>query len=55
MKETGLNVKGFKRIVEANDIRHVKNAHPDDLYLLDNLSDMLENFVIQENLSLEIK
>ena len=45
---TGLNLRGYKREIEAKYIRHIKNRHPEDLAHLDNLSDMFENFDFAE-------
>lgn len=43
-KMTGLNFDGYKRVVDAEHIRHTKNSHPNDLRIYDDLIDIFENF-----------
>ena len=43
-KHTQLNVCQYKFIIEEKYIRHVKNNHEDDLYLLPKLPDILNHF-----------
>lgn len=38
------DLKGYSFEIDANDIRHIKNNHPDDLNLLNNLYDIYHNF-----------
>lgn len=38
------NLKNFTLKINANAIRHIKNNHPDDLNLLNNLYDIYHNF-----------
>ena len=38
------DLKGYSFEIDANDIRHIKNNHPDDLDLLNNLYDIYHNF-----------
>lgn len=38
------DLSGYSFEIDANDIRHIKNNHPDDLDLLNNLYDIYHNF-----------
>jgi hypothetical protein len=35
---------GFERLVNANEIRHIKNRHPEDFSLINNITDIFNNF-----------
>jgi len=41
---SGVNVKKYIFIIEAHSIRHIKNRHSEDLYLLDKIVDILQSF-----------
>lgn len=43
-KHTNLNVCKYKFIIQEEYIRHVKNRHEDDLYLLPRLPEILNKF-----------
>lgn len=35
---------GFERLINANEIRHIKNRHPEDFSLINNITDIFNNF-----------
>jgi len=41
---TGLNFENFNRSIDSSHIRHIKNHHPQDLHILNNIEDVLNNF-----------
>ena len=43
-KHTNLNICKYKFIIKEEYIRHIKNGHKEDLYLLPKLPDILNNF-----------
>jgi hypothetical protein len=43
LTKTSLNIIGYKFIIEEQYVRHIRNNHPDDLYLLSKLSEILNN------------
>lgn len=43
-KHTNLNICKYKFIIQEEYVRHIKNGHKEDLYLLPKLPDILNNF-----------
>lgn len=41
---TEFNLNGYTLKIDSNHIRHIKNSHPNDLDLLNNLYDIYHNF-----------
>ncbi len=44
VEDTGLNLKGYSSILSSSSIRHVKNRHPEDLDLIEEIPNILHNF-----------
>lgn len=43
-KHTNLNICKYKFIIQEEYVRHIRNGHKEDLYLLPKLPDILNNF-----------
>lgn len=43
-KHTNLNICKYKFIMQEEYVRHIRNGHKEDLYLLPKLPDILNNF-----------
>ncbi len=43
-KQSGLNVKKYRFIIEAQYVRHIRNRHEEDLFLLSKIETILNTF-----------